>query len=114
MRGITIVLYKKEQIGVDAFNRPIYEKKREEIADVLIAPAQEQEILDTLNLTGRKAVYTLAIPKGETHEWENSEVEFFGRRWKTIGMPIQGLDHLIPLRWNKKVRVECYGTESDD
>ena len=40
--------------------------------------------------------------------------EFFGRRWKTIGMPIQGLDHLIPLRWNKKVRVECYGTESDD
>ena len=73
MRGITIVLYKKEQIGVDAFNRPIYEKKREEIADVLIAPAQEQEILDTLNLTGRKAVYTLAIPKGDTHEWENSD-----------------------------------------
>ena len=70
MRGITIVLYKKEQIGVDAFNRPIYEKKGEEIADVLIAPAQEQEILDTLNLTGRKAVYTLAIPKGDTHEWE--------------------------------------------
>lgn len=65
MRGITIVLYKKEQIGVDAFNRPIYEKKGEEIADVLIAPAQEQEILDTLNLTGRKAVYTLAIPKGD-------------------------------------------------
>ena len=114
MRGITIVLYKKEQIGVDAFNRPIYEKKGEEIADVLIAPAQEQEILDTLNLTGRKAVYTLAIPKGDTHEWENSEVEFFGRRWKTIGMPVQGLDHLISLRWNKKVRVECYGTESDD
>ena len=27
MRGITVVLYKKEQIGVDAFNRPIYEKK---------------------------------------------------------------------------------------
>ena len=50
MRGITVVLYKKEQIGVDAFNRPIYEKKGEEIADVLIAPAQEQEILDTLNL----------------------------------------------------------------
>lgn len=47
MRGITVVLYKKEQIGVDAFNRPIYEKKGEEIADVLIAPAQEQEILDT-------------------------------------------------------------------
>lgn len=42
MRGITIVLYKKEQIGVDAFNRPIYEKKGEEIADVLIAPRKNR------------------------------------------------------------------------
>ena len=35
------------------------------------------------------------------------EVEFFGRKWKVIGMPTEGIEGLIPLYWNKKVRVEA-------
>lgn len=114
MKGITVTLIKKKQTGTDAFNRPVYEEHMESVANVLVAPTSEQEILDTLNLTGRKAIYTLAIPKGDTHDWENQEVEFFGRRWKTVGMPIEGIDELIPLQWNKKVRVENYGAENKD
>lgn len=114
IHGITVTLFQKTEMGTDGFNRPIYEETAEQVENVLVAPAQEQEILDTLNLTGRKAIYTLAIPKGDTHNWENAEVEFFGRRWKTIGMPISGIDAFIPLQWNTKVRVENYGTESED
>ena len=114
IHGITITLFKKQKKGVDGFGHPIYEETAELVENVLVAPAQEQEILDTLNLTGRKAVYTLAIPKGDTHDWENVEVEFFGRRWKTIGMPISGIDALIPLQWNTKVRVENYGAVSEN
>lgn len=114
MKGITVTLYEKVQTGTDGFNRPVYEKKAVNVENVLAAPASEQEVLDTLNLTGRKAIYTLAIPKWDTHDWENREVEFFGRRWKTIGMPIEGIDALIPLQWNKKVRVENYGSENKD
>ena len=109
MKGITVVLYNKVQEGVDAFQRPVYSENAESVPNVLVSPASEQEVLDTLNLTGRKAVYTLAIPKGDSHDWENREVEFFGRRWKTIAMPIKGIDALIPLQWNMKVRVEAYG-----
>ena len=61
------------------------------------------------NLFGKKAVYTLAIPKGDTHKWEDSVVEFFGHKWKTFGFPIEGIESNIPLDWNKKVMVERYG-----
>lgn len=112
MKGIKVILYERRQNGVDEFNKPIYEETAVEVDDVLIAPAQSEEVLDILNLTGRKAVYTLAIPKGDMHVWENRDVEFFGERWHTIGIPQEGIEEMIPLRWNKKVRVERYGGEN--
>lgn len=65
MKGITVVLYNKVQEGMDVFQRPVYSENAELVPNVLVSPASEQEVLDTLNLTGRKAVYTLAIPKGD-------------------------------------------------
>ncbi len=109
IKGISVTLYERTQTGTDAFNRPIYEETETVVENVLVAPAQEQEVLDTLNLTGRKAVYTLGIPKGDTHNWEDRDVEFFGERWHTIGMPLSGIEDMIPLSWNMKVRVERYG-----
>lgn len=114
IKGITVTLYEKKQTGVDGFNRPLYEETEERVENVLVGQPTEQEILDTLNLTGRKAVYTLAIPKGDAHDWENKTVGFFGRKWKTIGMPIKGIEEMIPLAWNAKVRVEGYGEGETD
>lgn len=54
-------------------------------------------------------IYTLAIPKGDTHEWTDCEVEFFGRRWRSVGFPQKGIEDLVPLDWNQKVTVETYG-----
>ena len=75
---------------------------------LLVAPSTEQELLETTNLTGRKAVYTLGIPKGDTHDWVDKKVSFFGQNFRTIGQPIEGIDAMIPLQWNKKVRCEIY------
>ena len=107
--GRTVVLLEKQQTGVDAFNRPTYAEVPVEVENVLIAPLSDQEVLDTLNLTGRKAVYQLGIPKGDAHVWENQRVQFFGQTWQVIGIPTEGQDELIPLFWNKKVKVERYG-----
>lgn len=107
--GRTVVLLEKQQTGVDAFNRPTYAEVPVEVENVLIAPLSDQEVLDTLNLTGRKAVYQLGIPKGDAHNWENQRVQFFGQTWQVIGIPTEGQDELIPLFWNKKVKVERYG-----
>lgn len=108
MRGITITLYEAVEAGKNAFNETTYRETPVEVDNVLIAPASESEILDAVNLYGRKAVYTLGIPKGDTHDWENRKVEFFGETWRVFGIPSEGLEHLIPLDWNKKVMVERY------
>ena len=109
MRGISITLYDKTQIGIDDFNRPIYEDVPRTIENVLIGEPTTDQVIDELNLSGKRLAYTLAIPKGDTHEWTDRKVEFFGDVFRTFGKPTQGIDHLIPLDWNKKVKVERYG-----
>ena len=109
LKGITIILVDKFEIGKDPFNKPIYEDKDLEVENVLIQPTSTDDVVNQMNLTGKKAVYTLAIPKGDSHDWENKEVKFFGKRWRTVGFPTEGIEDLIPLDWNKKVMVERYG-----
>ena len=109
MKGVTITLYNKTQVGTDTFNRPIYEETPVSIENVLIGEPTTDQIVDELNLSGKRLAYTLAIPKGDTHEWTDRRVEFFGEVFRTFGKPTQGIDHLIPLNWNKKVKVERYG-----
>ena len=36
-------------------------------------------------------------------------VEFWGQKFRTYGDVVQGIENLIPLCWNKKVKVEKYG-----
>lgn len=107
--GIAVTLYKKEQTGTDAFNHPIYEETAEVVQNVLVGEPSTQEVLDTHELTGKKLAYTLGIPKGDTHDWTDVKVSFFGEMFRTIGAPTQGMEHMIPLDWNKKVKVEWYG-----
>lgn len=111
LHGITIQLLERTQTGTDAFNRPVYEEAAVDVENVLIGEPSSDEIVDTLNLTGKKLAYTLAIPKGDTHKWTDVRVRFFGETFRTIGEPTQGIEDLIPLNWNKKVRVERYGKE---
>ena len=108
MRGVTITLYNKVQTGVDAFNRPVYEDVATTVDNVLIGEPTTEDVINELNLTGKHLAYTLAIPKGDTHEWNDRKVEFFGEVFRTYGEPTQGIEHLIPLSWNKKVKVERY------
>ncbi len=108
LRGIKIILVEKEISGTDPFGKNIYTDIEVEIDNVIVAPVNTNDIVNSQNLNGKKAIYTLAIPKGDTHNWENKEVLFFGRRWRTFGTPIIGIEELIPLDWNKKVMVESY------
>lgn len=109
LHGITVTLLERTQTGTDAFNRPAYTETEVEVNDVLISPVTDagEELLEQLNLTGRKAVYTLALPKGDNHHWEGNRVRFFGETWRVIGKPTEGIEEMIPLRWNRKVRVEA-------
>ncbi len=108
IKGITVTLINNKEVGRDPFDNPIYEDVEIEVDNVLIKPTSTEDIVNTKDLTGRTAVYTLAIPKGDTNTWENQEIRFFGERWRVFGIPLQGIEELIPLDWNKKVMVERY------
>lgn len=109
LKGTTVTLFNKAETSVDEFNRPVYQEISVQVDNVLIAPESNPEVLSALNLSGNKEVYLLAIPKGDMNNWTDAKVEFFGKQWRTVGEPIEGIEELIPLRWNKKVRVERYG-----
>lgn len=112
IKGVTIQLVVKTQTGTDALNRPIYETDVVDVDNVLVGEPTQDEIANTLSLYGKQAKYTLAIPKGDQHKWEDTEVILpspFAGRYKTIGFPTAGIEANIPLLWNQKVVVERYG-----
>ncbi len=111
LKGRTITLYERTEGVIDAFNRPTYTETAVEVRNVLIAPVSSEDMISELNLTGKRAIYQLGIPKGDTHNWANARVSFFGENWRVIGYPTEGQDELIPLSWNRKVRVERYNGE---
>lgn len=109
MKGMTITLYDRVETGKDALNRPIYTETPVAVDNVLIAPSSVVEVLDPNNLNGRRGDYVMAIPKGDTHDWTSGKkVSFLEKDWRIIDMPEEGIEWLIPLSWNKKVRVERY------
>lgn len=108
IKGITVRLCVREQTSTDPFNNPVFSENWVDVENVLVAPSTSDDITTSQDLYGKKAVYTLAIPKGDTHEWKDTLVEFFGQCFRTFGFPTQGIEENIPLDWNKKVMVEAY------
>ena len=109
IKGITVALYEKTADGKDPFGHPIMRETPVYVENVLVSPASTTEILDTLNLIGKKAVYKLAVPKEDSHNWQDCRVDFFGTSWRVIGLPQQGIEENIPLAWNQIWMVEQYG-----
>ena len=109
MTGITVTLTKRTQTGTDPFGLPIYTDTTENVADVLVGEPSSNDVTNSITMYGKKIAYTLAIPKGDTHVWEDTFVELpapFEGIYHTIGYPTAGIEANIPLRWNKKVHLE--------
>ena len=109
MKGTTIQLLVKTQSGTDPFGAPVYTEELVDVPDVLVGNPTTDDITDSLNLYGKKIEYMLGIPKGDAHNWIDTEVIIWGNRYRTFGYPITGEQANIPLRWGQNVRVERYG-----
>ena len=65
IKGITVTLIGKTKNSRDDFGHPIYENTEIRVDNVLVVPASTEDVTNQLNLTGKKAAYTLGIPKGD-------------------------------------------------
>ena len=109
MKTTTVQLGVKTQTGSDPFGVPTYSYSFIDVPGVLVGLPSVDERLSTLNLTGKHIAYTLGIPKGDDHNWNDTEVIIWGEKFRTIGFPETGIQENIPLRWGQNVKVERYG-----
>ena len=108
MVGAPVVLHVKTLSGYDDLYNPVYTDTTVTVQNVLIGQPTTDDVTDSIQLYGKRLDYMLGIPKGDTHVWEDTEVEFFGQKFRTFGATIQGIEANIPTPWHKKVRVERY------
>ena len=108
LKGIDVTLYEKEKVGEDAFGHALYAETPTIVNNVIVAPSSDADIVTSTQLEGKISQYTLGIPKGDNHRWENSIVEFFGKKFKTFGFVIEGIEELVPTEWHKKVMCFRY------
>ena len=109
MQGVSVTLYERQSTyNTDAFNNKIYATKAETVDNVLVGQPTTDEITSSIDLYGKKIEYMLGLPKGDSHDWENSRVTIVGKDYMTFGAVIEGIEANIPTPWHKKVRVCRY------
>lgn len=106
IKGIPVVLYEKSNSGLDPFGNPISTETMVIVENVLVSPTSAEDIVNETQIYGKHSVYTLCIPKGDTHNWDDAKVEFFGKTFKVFGDAIEYQEELLPLAWNKQIKVE--------
>lgn len=109
IQGQSVLLHVKTISGYDALNNPIFTDSAVTVGNVIIGQPTTDDITTSTDLYGKKIEYMLGIPKGDTHDWEDTTVEFFGHTYRTFGHEIVGIEANVPLSWHKKIRVERYG-----
>lgn len=109
IKGQSVILIVREQIGADELNVPIYRETEKLVENVLISPLTAEEKAEDLAYYKKVTAYELHIPKKNTDSWENTAVLFYGRRWETVGDVRVWMEENTPLEWNKKIRVAAYG-----
>ena len=109
MKTTTVKLVNKTKVGEDDFGNDITTPTPVDVPGVLVGSPTQDDIVNALQLYGKKVSYVLGIPKGDTHNWTDAEVEIWGDKYRTIGFPVTGESENIPLRWGQNVKVERYG-----
>lgn len=115
IKGVTIRLYEQargnnlegDEAGGYIFNF----REFVEVDNVLYAPTTFEEYPISNDLEGTRTRYTLAIPKGDTHDWNRAGVVIDGVQYRVVSVAAGGIEENIPLSWNKKVIIESMGDE---
>lgn len=111
IRGTAVQLGIKMQTGTDAFGAPVCETEYVTVDNVLVGEPTSDEVTSGLALSGKTTEFMLGIPKGDTHDWEDTTVIIFGRKYRTVGAVIRGIEENIPGPWHFKIRVVRYEQE---
>lgn len=104
---ISVKLYEKVIEGVDDFGVPTHSEHAVIINECLVAIGLHNQLTDNNTTQVALDSFTIAIPKGDNHEWRNSIVEFnlggVDFKCKTYGDYLLGYEDAMPLMWHKQI-----------
>ena len=109
IQGTTVILVSKVKAGTDPFNAPVYSETQESVKNVLVGQPTATQVIDQLNLYGKRLAYTIGIPKGDTHVWKDQDVIIFGERFHVFTEANKGIEENVPGPWHHTYGVERYG-----
>ena len=84
IKGITVTLYEKTQTGSDAFGVPIYTEIPAKIDNVLVAPVSGDEIVNDLDLYGKRPCINWASRNVMRTIGRIASLNFSGNRLKRM------------------------------
>ncbi len=103
---VTLILETTEE---NDFGEKVPSNVVEEAVDnVLVGTPSTDKAIEELNLYGKRIVFVLGIPKGDTHDWKDKKVIIRGQEFKTYGFPLTQTEENVPGPWNTQVKVEAY------
>lgn len=108
IKGETVVLIERTQTGTDPFDKPIYSTNEAAVDNVVVGSPTFEAAVEELNVNGKRIAYVLGIPKGDTHNWKDTDVYIRGEKFKTYGFPLTQTEENVPGPWNTQVKVERY------
>ena len=116
MHGVKVSLLQKVRTGANEFLAPVFSEIWVDVDDVLIGEPSGEDIVNDLNLYGKRLAYTLGIPKKDNHKWRDTKVKFWGYVFETYGLPTRGAISIGTFYWNRanmlagKPMIDAYRT----
>lgn len=115
IHGVTVKLYTRSIITYDDLNAPVYDLTCTTVDNVLPGQPSSSDVIESVDLNGKRADLVLGIPKDDTHDWTDAVVEVWpGEFYETLGYPTTGVQDLIPLSWGRNIRAARYSGRLED
>lgn len=105
MRGETVYVEDVLETGADPFGNPLFERFERAVDNVLVAPGDTEDVIESNRPDGAEVRYTCYFPKTFDEVLENRRVKVRGEWLDVIGSP----DHFdklnCPTDWWEVVKV---------
>ena len=108
MRGETVTVIRREPIGVDEYNNPIYDENVEDVDNVLVQPPSMSASDEPEHPYGIRVDLTLQFPrsyKGGSLYGCEIMIRDEPTPYRVIGDPIPVDGDMTPTDWNMSVPV---------
>lgn len=108
MIGETVVVERRERVGTDPGNAPIYKWVTETVEDVLVAPGPRNDVVESNRPDGVRIAWNLHFPKPYAASLRGARVSVRGEPARdVVGDPKPYTLENTPTRWWMPVELEA-------